>query len=314
VKVQWILLALLFVVAAGLAVSWGLGFWDEPAAPVAMPPPQPPAKSASKEPPPLDTAAWMLAHSQPAQPASAQPVRVDDDSACGVSRAQCPDDSTCIDGACLHTVCVADGGGDDGRGVACALPAHKAGSCCGERCVDLAADSASCGRCGIACDRGLDCVTGHCEARSCAKQMAATSCLASEGGRGACCRGECVDQTTWMRDAANCGGCGHACAPGLACEHGACTDPATGAPPAWNCFERGHTCPEESFCVIDACYPKACGGESDGMLCPGSADGQIGHCCDQVCTDLFTDSNNCRACGVRCNSGEVCKNGECRAQ
>jgi len=63
--------------------------------------------------------------------------------------------------------------------------------------------------------------------------------------------------------------------------------------------------------VIDACYPRACGAGSDGQLCPGNVDGQIGHCCGDTCRDLFTDTDNCRACGLRCNPGESCKGGEC---
>ncbi len=306
---QWIVVALLAAVAAALAASWGLGFWDEPAAPVAPTAPPPP-KPARKEPPPLDTAAWMLANARQAQPgqAAARPIQRDDDSACGESRTACPGDSVCIGGACLVTVCASDGG----TALACALPDSRAGACCGDRCFDLASDRLACGRCGITCDPGLDCVGGRCEAHSCTGRMASASCLAASGTQGLCCRGECVEQSAWKQDAANCGGCGHACASGLACKQGACVDPSTGLPPAWNCFEPGHTCAADSFCVIDACYPKTCGGDSDGQLCPGSVDGQIGHCCGQACTDLFTDNSNCRACGVRCASGETCRNGECR--
>jgi hypothetical protein len=311
VRAQWIVLALLAMVAAALAASWGLGFWDEPAAAVAPATPTP-AKPARKEPPPLDTAAWMLANAKSGLPAQAPagPAQHEDDSACGATRTACPDDSVCIGGACLVTVCAPDAG----TASACALPDSRPGTCCDGRCLDLRSDPASCGKCGITCDPGLDCVAGRCEARSCTGRMASLRCLTSSGGQGLCCHSECVDQSTWKQDAANCGGCGHACAPGLVCQQGACADPATGLPPSWNCFERGHTCPADSFCVIDACYPKTCGSDSDGQLCPGagSDDGQIGHCCDQVCTDLFTDKNNCRACGVRCGSGEVCRNGECR--
>ncbi len=311
VKVQWVLLALLVVIAGALAVSWGAGFWDEPSAVIdAGPPPAPAVKSARKEPPPLDTAAWMLAHAQPQPPQAGAPQpRVDDDSACGPSGAPCADDTVCIAGACVATTCTADAGAAS----ACALPNNRTGTCCRDRCTDLGSDSASCGQCGNPCDPGLDCLGGRCEARSCGGKMAGTTCV-TNAGTGDCCRGECVDRATWLRDASNCGGCGHICATGLSCDKGACVDPTTGLLPSWNCFERGHTCPADSFCVVDACYPRACGAGSDGQLCPGSADGQIGHCCSGVCTDLFTDKDNCRACGLRCGSTEACRNGECRGQ
>jgi hypothetical protein len=91
-------------------------------------------------------------------------------------------------------------------------------------------------------------------------------------------------------------------------------DPGTGGPPSWTCVDPAHACPADSFCVIDACYPRACSGDTDGLLCPDPAGGKLlGHCCGQVCADLFADKNNCRACGVRCGAGEVCKNGDCLA-
>jgi hypothetical protein len=64
--------------------------------------------------------------------------------------------------------------------------------------------------------------------------------------------------------------------------------------------------------VIDACYPKACTGDSDGLICP-VANGRVGHCCGKTCTDLFEDSMNCRACGVRCPEHQVCRDGDCVA-
>jgi hypothetical protein len=142
--------------------------------------------------------------------------------------------------------------------------------------------------------------------------MAGTPCSDSGNAVGECCRGACVDPTAWASDSANCGGCGHACAPGLTCKQSSCVDAATGQASA-TCLEPGHACPDGTFCVLDACFPRDCGADSEGLFCPSPGGGQLGHCCGQVCTDLFGDKNNCRACGVRCAEGQVCKSGECAA-
>jgi Stigma-specific protein, Stig1 len=142
--------------------------------------------------------------------------------------------------------------------------------------------------------------------------MAGTACAGPATGSGTCCRDRCIDPSTWASDVANCGGCGHACGPGLGCKQGACVDPGTGSPPAWTCADQGHGCPEDSVCFVDACYPRVCRGDNDGLLCPDPAGGKLlGHCCGQVCADLFADPHNCRACGVHCAAGEICKSGDC---
>jgi len=114
-----------------------------------------------------------------------------------------------------------------------------------------------------------------------------------------------------MSDATNCGGCGHACAPGLLCNQGQCVDPATRAPPSWTCVDDAHPCPDGTFCVIDACFPRVCSGDNDGVLCPTAKGGELGHCCGKVCANLFEDKDNCRACGVHCAAGEICRSGDC---
>ncbi len=303
-KWRWVAVSVV-VAGAALAASWGMGFWDTPA-------PTEDAAPARKAPPdraqmaPLGAVAVALSHSRPA-PSPAQ--RPDDPEGCCSGAEPCADDAVCIDGGCVSTVCVADGGPD----ARCVLPGGRVGSCCGERCADLETDGAHCGRCGAKCEGGLDCVSGYCRARSCVGRMAGTPCGDSDRQGGGCCRGACVDSATWADDAANCGGCGHACAPGLTCKQGACTDPATGEPPAWTCVDPGHACPPGFFCVIDACLPQTCNGDGDGLLCPMATGRQVGHCCAGSCIDLFADSSNCRACGLRCAPGQACKNGECEA-
>jgi hypothetical protein len=206
--------------------------------------------------------------------------------------------------------CPADGG----LGSKCALSGGKRGACCSGRCTDPQADIANCGQCALRCSNGLVCSSGHCQAQSCTDRMAGVPCSIPGHGAGACCRNTCVDRTAWASDRANCGSCGHACAPGLACNQGVCVDPSTMAPPAWTCLEEAHACPAGTFCVMESCIPRACTADSEGLLCPNPKGAELGHCCGQVCTDLYEDHDNCRACGVRCAIGEACKNGECAAQ
>ncbi len=300
------------VVAGGaVALSWSLGlFSPEP------PPPEPTPAAGTPTAPvtrsqaaaPLGTAAWLLANGQ-RKPAPAQHADSRETPAgCGPSGEPCSDDAVCLDGGCVSTVCAADAG----PGSSCALSGGRTGACCGERCADLEADAANCGRCGTGCEHGLECVAGHCLARSCTAQMAGTPCAGpGQQAEALCCRGACVERSAWATDSDNCGGCGHACASGLTCRQGECIEAATGAQPAWTCLEPGHTCPEGTFCVLDACYPRDCGADSDGLLCPTATPGLLGHCCGQRCTDVFSDPANCRACGVHCGPGKVCRAGEC---
>ena len=305
---RWIVMGLL-IAAIALAASWGIGLWtsNPPVATddVGNTAPTPPVKSG-----PTRRLPWRLENFRPGPeqgPDDAVQETTADSSdvkrePCG--GAPCPVGSICVDGGCLSAACGPDAGESH-----CTLPNAQQGACCRGRCSDLENDPANCGRCGSGCLKGLECVAGRCQARSCRGQMAGTVC-SMQGLEGACCRGSCADPSSWMSDPANCGGCGHSCAPGLACRQKLCVDPASGVRPAWTCLDEGHTCPDGTFCLIDSCLPRACTGESDGLLCPG-AGGQVGHCCGQTCTNLFEDSMNCRACGVRCPEHQECRDGEC---
>jgi len=98
-----------------------------------------------------------------------------------------------------------------------AVPVCEAGACaqtcaamggtlCGERCVDLASDHESCGRCDNACAADAVCVQGACT----------TSCPASL----AACDGRCVDLGV---DPHHCGACANDCGAAHVCAAGACT-------------------------------------------------------------------------------------------
>jgi hypothetical protein len=307
--------ALIVVIALSMAIAAfllarSMGVWSgtspEPAAASASPAPQP-------TPSERRAAAWALADTRAGRaspPASPTPARsaTDDDASCGPSHQSCPVDSACIGGRCVLLTCGGDGG--DGN---CALAGGGAGACCGDRCVDLAHDGANCGQCGARCPPRLDCVNGTCLAATCLGRMAGTGCSNPGHGESFCCRGTCLERAAWSRDTANCGGCGHACAPGLDCRNGQCVDPNTGTRPSWTCLSEGHGCPPGSFCLIDACFPRVCAGDNDGVLCPLGNGADVGHCCGKTCSDLFEDHDNCGGCGVTCAPAERCVSGECGA-
>lgn len=304
-KARW-LAGAVFAGGAALAASWGLGLWDAPAAIREEAAPAGPSGAGPAAAAPFEAVAVALAGARLNRPRATQ-RQASDVSGCGARAEPCAEDAVCIDGGCFPMTCAVDAGSS----ASCALSGGQVGTCCGLRCVDVEVDAAHCGRCGDRCRQGLDCVSGECLAGNCTAQMAGTPCSQSGQGRGTCCRGACVEPTTWADDPANCGACGHACAPGLTCKEGACTDPATGAPPAWTCMSAEHGCPAGTFCAVDACLPKSCSPDGDGLLCPSPALGVPGHCCTGRCIDLFTDRENCGACGVRCSQGETCESGEC---
>ncbi|HUB08089.1 MAG TPA: hypothetical protein VMB50_13860 [Myxococcales bacterium] len=297
---KWLLAGGLLA-AVALAVSWGLGSGSAPSVPEAAAAPEAGVDDARAA--PLGAVAVVLSHARATPTPAPRPSQAE--GACGPSGEPCGDDSVCLDGGCVSTACGADGGGR------CALSDGRVGTCCGARCVDFSTDRESCGKCGSPCQAGLDCVAGQCRAQSCAGQMAGTPCGESGQPRGACCRGACVTPSSWADDTANCGGCAHACAPGLTCQQGACVDPATGAPPGWTCLDPRHACPADMFCVVDGCFPRTCGDDGDGLLCPGAVRGTVGHCCGGRCADLFSDPEACGACGVRCAGGQSCQAGAC---
>lgn len=81
----------------------------------------------------------------------------------------------------------------------------------------------------------------------------------------------CVDTAS---DVAHCGGCNQPCPANEACLEGGC----------------GGDCRNDSDCAGSAYGPD---------------------CCDNLCTDLHTDPENCNTCGRVCSSGLRCLNGAC---
>jgi hypothetical protein len=77
---------------------------------------------------------------------------------------------------------------------------------CGGACVDMGADPAHCGACGVTCAAAQVCAAGAC---GCPGDRA--ECFSSHG--------ICTATAT---DPAHCGACGNACAAGEVCEQGSC--------------------------------------------------------------------------------------------
>ena len=77
---------------------------------------------------------------------------------------------------------------------------------CGGGCVDLLADAANCGQCGLSCGAAQVCAAGICTA----------TCPADQ----AQCGQACVDLNSHIL---NCGTCGNSCLEGQVCEGGQCT-------------------------------------------------------------------------------------------
>jgi hypothetical protein len=130
------------------------------------------------------------------------------------------------------------------------------------------------------------------------------------------CDGTCTNTAT---DPANCGSCGHACAPGVSCVDGTCGCGNQSCPPEQccdgvcvdlqsdpaNCGSCGHACAAGETCQAGTC---GCGGAS----CAGT-------CCGSTCVETLSDPANCGGCGLACPGGtfglpetaQVCVLGQC---
>ena len=181
-----------------------------------------------------------------------------------------------------------DGGADAPTdGPLCAVPLVE----CADLCVDLRADVANCGSCGLACGTGEACVDG--------------SCWPPCGPGGTFCDGLCVDT---RYDPDNCGSCGNACPADYSCAGSACL-PACGIDHVMcgelcvdtridpdNCGTCGVVCGDGEACVDGRC----------GAVCGGGT-----ALCGDTCVDTRFDPAHCGGCDMPCADGEVCSAGEC---
>ena len=136
------------------------------------------------------------------------------------------------------------------------------------------------------CCPGLPCSGGFCLACS-PFNPTIQPCLDPTTGFGRC--------TDTNFDRNNCGACGEACAADETCCGGVCHPTAV--------CDQGCACRTNSAGTFCACLCSACPGDSDTF------------CCDGVCIGeaIFTDPNNCGACGRACQAGEQCASGNCVA-
>lgn len=157
------------------------------------------------------------------------------------------------------------------------------------------------------------------------------------------CNGVCIDPLT---DETFCGGCpGTPCSPvdelccnGVCTRIGTkqdCTDCNDPVPAGWDCCDyvptqlgtnqhcrsctehctggrtcisptQGCQCPSGSRLCGGICWPNNLTCCND-VRCSATQQG----CCNNTCTDLNTNRNNCGACGRRCDVFEICSGGQC---
>lgn len=161
---------------------------------------------------------------------------------------------------------------------------------CGDDCVDLTADPANCGACGVSCTADEACIGGDCQ--GCSAPLTA-------------CDGSCVDTAT---DPLNCGACGLACLDGQQCLGAMCRCPQN----------TPNLCGSE--CVNISLDPQHCGGCGNacdpGQVCNGSvcaADCGTLTDCNGSCVNLSSDMAHCGFCNNACDPvSEICQSGQCQ--
>ena len=120
------------------------------------------------------------------------------------------------------------------------------------------------------------------------------------------CEGRCTDTT---RDGNHCGGCGKSCRAGEICVGGECVGGDSGLCPG-GCDDQSICCqdpndPARARCIYVGSSAVHCG--ACNRPCPPGWG-----CCGGHCRDTQSDPANCRECGHRCASGQVCYDRRCR--
>jgi hypothetical protein len=150
--------------------------------------------------------------------------------------------------------------------------------------------------------------------------------------------------TDTKSDKANCGSCGHACAPSAACTYGTCQCPNGGTDcngtcidlktDVQNCGKCGEACAASldggltgggtwaclaSVCTIQcpndasaACTTGCFDTTTDKAHCGNcGTDCNTESCCSSNCTDTTSDSANCGKCATACLKTQTCSNSHC---
>jgi hypothetical protein len=210
--------------------------------------------------------------------------------------------------------CISDAAHGIGLCYACG-PMAEPGSTqqlCGSACIDMSADPANCGGCGMSCASYQACQAGACvgcdPSISCAapfeRNPDTCACVCPVGLTE--CDGGCVDTTS---NAAHCGGCGESCGPHATCANGACA-----------CWAGYSYCEAQGQCVSNYCgvqtgerkqyNPDTCQCECIPPYVPIINTGYCATACDvdedcpgtQVCRTTTEGAHLCSGCG----QSEVC--------
>lgn len=200
----------------------------------------------------------------PLDPNPSQDLATDIDNcgACGTKCAFANAFPACVNGACVLAGCAPGFSNCDGA----------PGNGCEVADASFASDPANCGGCGQVCApahaKGA-CANAACTVGACDPGYADCNALAADG---------CEYATAnFANDAANCGGCGKACANGFVCSGG--------------------------VCVADVCPA----GQSDCNGLPGDG-------CEYANAGFASDLKNCGGCGLACGPAHAtgaCKAGVC---
>lgn len=181
----------------------------------------------------------------------------------------------------------------------------------------------NCGACGKTCGADEDCCDSSCQ-RIDVKARCGSCDTPCNGVNVDCCAGPAPDSPVVCalldRDGANCGACGHACAPGQCCFDYQCLTPNTlqhcggcwvTCPPTadaccsgecvqrptdrLNCGQCGHRCAPNQYCTGGTC-----------STCPAGTEA-----CDDGCFDVTSSASHCGGCSA-CAAGQLCCGGHCR--
>ncbi len=225
--------------------------------------------------------------------------------------AQCPTGDIRVNGTCVSVgnacgaetawvgdTCVTQDCAHDGI-LPCQTADGGLGRCVSGGCYDVDSDPENCGSYEYVCPPASTCVRGlcllgdgglagctapyvlvddyFCVLPSCPAGSDNQRCTNAESF---CCGGRCSSS-----DIDDCSACGFSCSAGATCENDG---------------------------DIDICVPvvPSCADAGFGARCQ-LADGSLGFCCANGCTDVLSDPLNCANCAQLCPTGASCTTGQC---
>jgi len=198
---------------------------------------------------------------------------------------------------------------------------------CNGNCMNVADDPDNCGSCGHRCPSGQPCSGGICSSGipgiPATPGITATSTTSGTPGSPSCtsgqtnCYGTCADLQS---DATHCGACNIKCASGKVCSAGSCTISCSAGQnncggscintqtSSQHCGKCNNPCSSGQTCQNGKCGLYASVMTLDPHeVCINSGKSW----CWGVCSDRYTDVNNCGKCGNKCPSGQGCSGGYC---